>query len=249
MRGRAFNSFTGSLDSIGSIPDYEQLRVVIEKLSSPQLAPLMKSGEFEVAGIAPAGAAFLFVNDRTIDTVNELSGKKIAVLDFDKSQAVMVESIGASPVTVSIANVGTMFNNKAVDVIAAPSVAYEPLELYKGLGDKGGIVNFALAQLTVQLLIRHSQFPEGYGQKSREYIYGQFDRTMKEINASTKAVKANYWIELPEKDKEGYMEMFRQSRIKLRDSGIYDGKMLTFLSRVRCTVNASLAECTAKDRE
>lgn len=249
MRGRAFNSFTGSLDSIGSIPDYEQLRVVIEKLSSPQLAPLMKSGEFEVAGIAPAGAAFLFVNDRTIDTVNELSGKKIAVLDFDKSQAVMVESIGASPVTVSIANVGTMFNNKAVDIIAAPSVAYEPLELYKGLGDKGGIVNFALAQLTVQLLIRHSQFPADYSQKSREYIYGQFDRTMKEINASTKAVKSSYWIELPDKDKEGYMEMFRQSRIKLRDSGIYDAKMLTFLSRVRCSVNQSLAECTAKDRE
>ena len=52
----------------------------------------------------------------------------------------------------------------------------------------------------MQLLVRHAQFPADYGQKSREYIYGQFDRTMKEINASTKAVKANYWIELPDKD-------------------------------------------------
>lgn len=249
LRGRAFNAFTGTLDSIGAIPSYEQLRVVLEKLATPQLAPLMKSGDYEVVGIAPAGGAYLMVNDRTIDTVNELSGKKIAVLDFDKSQAVMVESIGASPVTASIANFGSMFNNGAVDVIGAPAVAFQPLELYKGVGNKGGVVNFALVQLTVQVLTRHSKFPADFGQKSREYIYGQFDRNMAEINKSTEGIDSKLWIEIPDQDKMGYQEMFRQSRIKLRDMGIYDGKMLTFLSRVRCSMNAALTECTAKDRE
>jgi len=57
------------------------------------------------------------------------------------------------------------------------------------------------------------------------------------------------WLDLPEKDKEGYMEMFRQSRLKLRDQGLYDGKMLSFLSKVRCQKDPALAECTAKDRE
>lgn len=249
LRGRAFNSFTGTLDSLGSIPDYETLRVVLEKLVAPQLAPLMKSGDYEVVGIAPAGGAYLMVNDRSIDTVNELSGKKIAVLDFDKSQAIMVESIGASPVTATIANFGSMFNNGAVDVIGAPAVAFQPLELYKGIGTKGGVVDYALVQLTVQVLTRHARFPADYGQKSRNYIYSQFDRNMAEIQKSTDGIDSKLWMKIPDKDKVGYQEMFRQSRIKLRDSGIYDGKMLTFLSRVRCTMNASLTECTAKDRE
>lgn len=249
MRGRGFNPFTGTLDSIGAIPSYDQMKVVLEKLATPQMAALMKKGEYEVAGIMPAGAAYLLVNDRNIDTVNELSGKKIAVLDFDQSQSVMVETIGASPVTASISNFASMFNNGAVDIIGAPALAVEPMELYKGLGDKGGIVNFGLVQLTAQIIVRHDKFPADYGQKSREYVFSQYDRAMEAVQKSTSGIKSSYWIEIPEKDKIGYQEMFRQSRIKLRDMGIYDPKMLTFLSRVRCSMDASLSECTAKDRE
>jgi hypothetical protein len=249
LRGRAFNSFTGSIDSIGSIPTDKHMQVVLKKLTSPKLQKFMVNGEYEIAGIAPGGAAYLYTKDRSIDTVGELSGKKIAILEFDKSQAVLVESVGASPVSVSIANVGPMFNNGSVDIIAAPAIAYEALELYKGLGENGAIVNFALAQITLQVIIRHAEFPEGYGQKSREYVWGQYDRSQELINSSAKAIKPGYWLELPEEDKMGYREMFRQSRIKLRDMGIYDAKMLTFLSRVRCSIDSSLAECTAPDRE
>lgn len=249
LRGRAFNAFTGTLDSIGAIPDYETLHVVLDKLASPKLAPLMKSGEYEVVGIGPAGAAYMIVNDRTIDSVSELSGKRIAVLDFDKSQASMVESIGASPVTATIATFGSMFNNGGVDVIAAPAVAFQPLELYKGVGTKGGIVDFAMVQLTVQVLTRHSKFPPDYGQKSREYLLAQFGRTMAEIQKATDGIDPKMWMKLPEKDIPGYQEMARQTRIKLRDQGYYNAKMLTFLSRVRCEMKPGLAECTAKDRE
>lgn len=249
LRGRAFNSFTGTIDSIGSIPTDKHMKVVLQKLASPKLAKYMVNGEYEIAGIAPGGAAYLYTKDRAIDTVGELSGKKIAILEFDKSQSVLVESVGASPVSVSIANVGPMFNNGSVDIIAAPAIAYEALELYKGLGDNGAIVNFALAQITLQIIMRHAEFPEGFGQKSREYVWSQYDRSQELIDASTKSIKPSYWLEIPEEDKVGYREMFRQSRIKLREMGIYDGKMLTFLSKVRCAVNSSLAECTAKDRE
>lgn len=249
LRGRSFNSFTGTLDSIGAIPTDDHMRTVLQYMADPKLASLMVSGEYEVAGIGPAGAAYLFTKDRSIDTVGELAGKKFAVLDFDKTQAIMVESVGASPVTASITNFGSMFNNGSVDIIGAPAVAYDALELYKGLGANGAIVNFALIQLTVQVIIRHDRFPPGYGQKSREYVWSQYDRFMEYINSATKNIKPSYWLEIPEKDKVGYMEMFRQSRIKLRNDGFYDGKMLSFLSKVRCQKEPSLAECTAKDRE
>ena len=249
LRGRAFNAFTGTLDSIGAIPTDEHMKTVLQYLADPKLGKLMVNGDYEVAGIGPAGAAYLFTKDRTIDTVGELAGKKFAVLDFDKTQAIMVESIGGSPVTASITNFGSLFNNGTVDVIGAPAVAYDALELYKGLGENGAIVNFALIQLTVQVIIRKSKFPEGYGQKSRDFIWSQYPRFMDFITASTKSIKPSYWLEVPESDKPGYLEMFRQSRITLRNQGFYDGKMLSFLSKVRCQKEPSLAECTAKDRE
>ena len=249
LRAREFNSFTGTLDSLGSIPTNEHMKVVLQYLADPKLAKLMKSGEYEIAGIAPGGGAYLFTNDRSIDTVAELAGKKFAALDFDPAQAIMIESVGASPVSASITNFGSLFNNGTVDIIGAPAVAYDALELYKGLGENGAVANFVILQITAQVVIRHDRFPADFGQKSREFAWSQYDRAMKIVDAATKSIKPSYWMELPEADKEGYMEMFRQSRLSLRDRGLYDGKMLSFLSKVRCQKDPSLAECTASDRE
>ncbi len=249
LRAREFSSFTGTLDSIGAIPDEDHMKVVLQYLADPKLAKLMISGEYEIAGILPGGAAYLFTNDRTIDTVGELAGKKFAAMDFDKAQAIMIESVGASPVSVSLTNFGSMFNNGSVDIIGAPAIAYDALELYKGLGDKGAVVNFAIIQLTAQIVARHNRFPEGFGQSSRGYVWSQYGKAMDVVSAAEKSINPSYWLDLPDKDKEGYMEMFRQSRLTLRDQGLYDGKMLSFLSKVRCKKDPALAECTAKDRE
>lgn len=249
FRSRSFNSFTGTIDAFGAIPSYDLLRVVLEKLSSPNLSSLMKNGEYEIAGVIPSGAAYLFGNDRQIDTVNELAGTRIAVLDFEKSIAVMVGIVGASPITVTMSNMGSMFNNGAVDIIPVSLTAYEPLELRKGIGTKGGIANYAIAQLTTQIILRSSRFPDGFGQQSRQYIYSQFDKDMARIMEDSKSINNDIWIEISDNDKNGYQEMFRQSRIKMREMGIYDRKMLAFLSRVRCAVEPVLAECTANDRE
>ena len=249
MRAREFNSFTGTLDSLGSIPSYEHAKIVLRYLSDPKMSKLMVAGDYEVAGVTPLGSAYLFTNDRTVDTVSEMAGKKVAAMDFDKAQAIMIESVGASPVTVSITNFGAMFNNGSVDIIGAPALAYEVFELYKGLGDNGAVVNFSMLQVTGQIVLRQDRFPEGFGQKSREFVFGQFDKAMKTIKVATDSIDDKYWMDLPSKDKEGYSEMFRQARLKMRSENLYNGKMLSFLSKVRCQKDPSLAECTAKDRE
>jgi hypothetical protein len=250
MRARAFNPFTGTIDSIGALPTYDHLKMVVQLLvTNDKMAPKMRHGDYEVAGFLPIGAAYLFTNDRKLDSVSKLAGKRIAILEFDKAQGVMVERIGASPVNAAITNFGTMFNNGNVDVIAAPALAYEPLELYRGLGDKGAVVNFALAQLTVQVLIRHEKFPAGFAEQSRQYMFSQYDRAVGEIKKGEAAIKENYWLELPTADKVGYEEMFRQTRLVLRDSGVYDGSMLKLMSMVRCRMDNALAECSAPDRE
>jgi len=249
LRGRSFNSFVGTMDSIGSIPTYKHMEKALQLLMSHKLSKYMSSGKYEVVGVTPAGAAYLFTNDKNVNSVAKMSGKKIAVLDFDKAQPIMVASIGASPVNATMATFGPMFNNGSVDIIAAPAMAYGPLELYKGLGDNGAIANFAIAQLSLQIIIQKDRFPEGFGQESRKYVWSQFNRAIELIKGNTDSIDPKYWMEISEEDQAGYNELLRQTRIKLRDDGIYNAKMLKFLAKVRCKLDATLSECTAPDRE
>jgi len=243
LRGRDLNLFTGSLDSIGAIPSYTILQKVYATLTSPAVAGLMSKNGYEVAGMAPGGAAYLFVNDRQINTVAKLSGKKIASFDYDKSQAKMIQKVGAQPVSADITNFGAKFNNGSVDIIAAPAVAYKPLELFKGLGTKGAIVRFPIVQLSFQVFIKKDKFPADFGQKSREYWATQFDRAMSIVKKSEKDVPAAAWMDLPEADKDKYVVLMRDSRISLTNDGLYDKTMMKVLKKSRCAVNAGDAEC------
>lgn len=244
MRGRQFNSFTGSLDSLGAIPSYTVMEKTLATLANPALAGKMVNGNYEVAGVAPAGAAYLFVKSRTINHVDKLAGKKIAILDYDKAQAKMVQKVGAQPVSSDITNFAAKFNNNAVDIIASPALAYKPLELYKGLGKDGAIVRFPLAQLTFQLIINKTKFPAGFGQQSRAYWDGQFDRAMGLIKKAERDVPANVWMDLPPKDKDGYVVMMRDARISMTKEGVYDPVMMKLLKKTRCAVDSSDAECS-----
>jgi len=142
MRGRQFNPFTGSLDAIGAITDLKLAVKVMQGLASPTFAKAMVNGKYEVVGVIPVGDAYLLVNDRNINTVAKAAGKKIAVLDYDEAQKIMASQVGAQAVSSDITNFGAKFNNGQVDIIGAPAAAFKPLELYKGLGTKGAIVNY-----------------------------------------------------------------------------------------------------------
>ena len=247
LRGRQFNTFTGSIDSIGAITTYAQMRDVLTLLSNTKMAPYMVSGAYEVVGVMPLGAGYLLVNDRAINNLSKVSGKKIAVLDYDKSQAKMVQKIGAQPVASDITNFAGKFNNGQVDIVAAPAVAIKPLELYKGLGTKGAIIRFPIVQITGNMIINPKKFPAGFGQKSREYVATQVDKAFKNIEKTEKDIPAKYWMDVLEADKPGYIKLMRESRISLAAEGIYDKKMLSLLKRVRCKHDPASFECALKD--
>ena len=244
LRGRQFNDFTGSLDSLGSIPSNKVMEKALATLANPALASKMVQGKYEVAGIAPAGSAYIFVKDRSINSVEKLAGKKIAVFDYDKSQAKMVQKIGAQPVSSDITNFAAKFNNGAVDVVAAPALAYKPLEMYKGLGKNGAIVRFPVVQLTFQLIINKEKFPADFGQKSRVYWNAQTPRAMGIVNKAEKDIPAGVWMDLPEKDKDGYVVLLRDARIALTKEGIYNPFTMKVLKKTRCSVNGADAECS-----
>ncbi len=244
LRGRQFNHFVGSIDSIGAVPTYKHLRVVIQALATPQMAPAMVTGQYEVIGIAPLGGAYIMVRDRQINSIEKAAGKKIAVLDFDKSQAKMAQQMGLQPVSSDITNLGPKFNNGQVDIIAVPAIAYKPFELYKGLGTTGAVYRFPLIQMTGMMIIRKDKWPSDFGAKARAYAATQLDQAEVISKQAEAGIPDKYWLELSPTDKAKYVIMMREARLSMTRDGTYDPKMMTLLKKVRCKLDASAAECT-----
>ncbi len=254
LRTRPFNRFTGSISAVGAIPTYDDLKTVLATLAQAKAAPLMKENGYEVLGIIPAGAGYLFVNDRSIDTAGELAGKRMATLDYQKDAIHMVNHVKATVVPSDITNFAGKFNNGSVDTAYAPAFAYEALELYKGIGENGGVVDYPLAQLTIQVIAKEGVLDADTAQKSREVAWGMYGQAMDLITRLEKAIPEEKWIRIPEKDIQGYQEMFRENRLQLRDGAagapkVYHAKMMGLLSKIRCASNPGASECTAGNRE
>lgn len=257
FRTRQFNAVAASIDSFGATTivrhgaidmnaSYEVLRKLIQTYStpSPLVSRLMVQGEYEVGGILPIGPAYPFVNDRRINSVEALAGKRIAAFDYDKAQAVMIQRIGAQPVSADVTNVHTKFNNGLVDMIALPTLAYKPLELYKGIGTKGAISRMPITFLTYQIIINKNKFPAGTGLKSRQYWLTQFEPTMNMIRRAEAELPAKVWMEIPPADLARYIHMLRDGRVEIAEAGLYDKKALKVLKRIRCDMNPADSECT-----
>ncbi|MCB9529441.1 MAG: putative solute-binding protein [bacterium] len=243
-RLRPFHAFAGTLEAMGAMPSYDIIHHVIKSLASTKAAPINKSGDYEIAGVFPGGAIYLFIDDRSIDSVEELAGKKIATLAYDEASKTMVGRVGASMQAADVGTFAGMFNNGGVDAAYAPAFAYKALELYKGIGDKGAVVRYPLAQMTLQVLIRSKDFPEDFGAKSRAFAAANFDRALKLAEDAEAQIPAKHWLDLPEADKARYDLMFRDVRVELRDKkSVYDKKALSLLKKARCHKDARRPEC------
>lgn len=262
FRTRQFNAVAGSIDSLGSTTilrdgkvdmrgTYEVLRKLIQTYAaaSPQVSKLMVNGNYEVGGIAPAGAAYPFLNDRRLSSIEGLAGKRISAFDYDKAQAAMIQRINAIPVSTDISNFHIKFNNGQLDMMAAPTMAYKPLELQRGMGSKGGVTRFPLMIVSYQMIFKRDRFPEGFGEKSREFWMSQFDRVLQVIRTADATIPPMAWIDIEPEDAVKYTLLLRESRVQLAQQGLYDKRGLKVIKRIRCHVNPGDPECATKSEE
>src|SRR5699024_3817175 len=127
----------------------------------------------------------------------------------------------------------------------APAFAFDALELYKGLGDTGGIADFVLGMLSGQLLVHNGRFRDEFGQKSRTWVFqNMFDSTLRRVQRAEKGIPEKYWVHINDERTKKYQEMFREVRQRLWDVNWYSHKMQRLLKKVRCKTNPSLAECS-----
>ncbi|MBE02292.1 putative solute-binding protein [Marinobacter lutaoensis] len=244
-RAREFNRFTGSLEAIGAVPGEAEMRLLYNTLSQPKARPFLIEGPYEVAGLFPGGAIYLFTRDRSIDTVEKLQGKRIATLDYDAASVRMVRHVGASVVGSNSANFAGKFNNGSVDLAYAPAVAYQPLELYKGVTPHGAVVKYALGYMNFQVIIRRDRFPDDAGQMVRDEATKRLDEAYDIIAKAEADIPASVWMTLPQEDTAEYDKMLRQVRLSLLADGVYDERAIKLMKAIRCRVDASRAECAS----
>jgi len=246
VRNIHFVKFAGSLDMAGGLQTYDQERTAINVMSSPKAAQYMSQDGYEVVGIVPLGKAFLFASDKgMLESLKNIAGKKVAVLSYDKQASTLANVAGASPVGASIASFGPMFNNHSVDLAYAPAFAYSALELYKGVGDNGGIADFVLGMLSGQIDIRQDKFDDGFGQKSRTWVaQHMFDSTLARVTGAEDQIPSKFWVHISGDRDTKYRNMFRQVREKLWDANWYSHRAQKLLKKIRCSSDGGLAECS-----
>ena len=247
MRARPYNKFAGSIDSLGGAPSNEiaqrAITYVLDARNAVKMTTNLGGKKYEIGGIAPLGAAYIFVRDKNINSIEKAAGKKIAVLGHDDAQKIMAQRIGAQAVLSDISNFAAKFNNGQVDLVGAPAYAYKPLELSKGLGTKGAMFNFPILQVTADLVLHPEKFPAGFGQKSRDYFVKQLPKSFAMIKRYEAEIPAKYKLNLNGEEKLKYQKLMREGRMDMTKRGIYDAGMMSVLKKARCSVDKANFEC------
>ncbi|AXY55267.1 RND transporter [Acinetobacter chinensis] len=248
MRARSYNKFAGSIDALGGVPSnsiaQKAIAYVLDKRNNKRLVSTIGKEQFEVAGIGQIGTAYIFVRDRSINTLEKGKGKKFAVLHYDQAQKMMVERFGAVPVMSDISNFIKKFNSGEVDIVAAPAYAFKPLEMYKGLGTKGAMFNFPVVNVTADLIIRPGKFEDNFAVQSRSWFVRQLPKSFAQVKRMEAEIPAKYKMNLEKEDQEKYQKLLREGRMDLTKQGVYDATMMTVLKKARCTVERTNFECS-----
>ncbi len=248
MRARPYNKFVGSIDALGAVPSNKvaqnAITFALDSRNAAKMTSNLGGKKYEVAGVAPLGSAFIFVRDKSINSIEKAAGKKFAVLGYDNAQKIMVQRVGAQAVLSDVSNFVAKFNNGQVDMVGAPAYAYKPLEIEKGIRANGAMMNFPVLHVTSDLVLRPDAFPAGMGQKSRDWFIKRLPANLAMINRLEAEIPAKYKMNLTAADKLKYQKLLREGRMDLTKQGVYDAGMMSVLKKARCAADASNFECS-----
>lgn len=240
---REFNHFTGTISAIGLIPNHHVAQQLFLSLAKPAVAKYMVQNGYESVGWIPVGPAYFMVKDRNINSITQLAGRKVGVLKEDPSQERMARRVGAIPIFMNFANAAQQFVSNKIEILAAPIYAYRPLELHRGLGHRGGVINFPISYVSLSLITRQNAFPQHYGEKSRTWFQARTPKMMQAVIQWEKSMPNKYWYDIPIADRGSYQRLVSQLRKEFVESGIYNRSMLRMVLSIHCAQNDRYFEC------
>lgn len=240
---RQFVKFAGTMDAIGAINSQKGLELAIATLARSRAGNLMVEGDYEVITTFPVGSMYAFVRDRTVDTIEEFEGKKLAILNDDPQMKKFADLASASKVNVTLSTFSDMFNNGEVDILIMPALAYNTFELYNGLGKKGGIIDYRLYYGMLQAIAKHKEFPEGFGDKMRSYMLTRMAAMNKMVVDAEEEIPSHYWIETSQFVKDDIDHFSKRVRMALQADNVNNSTALKLFWKIRCRLDPSRGEC------
>lgn len=240
---RDFVPFAGTLDAIGGITSEKKLKEALAAISSPKANSIMSHDGYEMVASLPVGSMFAFVNDRKISGIDKFKGKRIAILNDDIQTKTFAELSGAHPISTTLSNFHHYFNDGTVDIVLMPALAYNTFELYRGLGDRGGILDIRLFYGMIQAISRKSAFPDDFGTKMRRYIVGRLSNIIHLIKEAESTIPHKYWIKTSQETKEELEYFYKDIRLTLKAKNKFSPKALSMLWKIRCHSSPQREEC------
>jgi hypothetical protein len=247
LLARELVPFTGAFGAPGAISSIEELKTLSATLNSPKAKDIITNDRYEVSGLFPIGEIYTFVRDRSDVRISSISGKKVSILNGDVASSRFAKVVGASPVHTSLATWGGQFNNGNVDVMFAPALAYNTFELYKGLGDTGGIIDFNILYAVMQMVVNTQKVPDGFAANMRHHALGRFDELENTVKQARSEIPEKYWVRLDKSILQEYENLSKKIRLDLRDEKAFDPKAISLLWKIRCKFNPSHTECASPE--
>jgi hypothetical protein len=240
---RQFVQFAGTMDAIGAINSQEGLELAIATLTRERAGNLMIEGKYEVVTTFPIGSMYAFVKDRAVDSIDGFAGKKLAILNDDPQMKQFADLAGASKVSVTLSNFADKFKTGEVDILIMPALAYNTFELYNGLGEKGGIIDYRLYYGMLQTISRRDQFPEDFGFNMRNYMLTRLKEMNKMVKDAEEEIPDHYWIKTTQFVKDNIDHFSKRVRLSLQDNDINNATALKLFWKIRCRLDPSRGEC------
>ncbi|KZY96969.1 hypothetical protein A3743_04150 [Oleiphilus sp. HI0072] len=242
-----FVPFTGAFGAPGAIRTLKELKTLSKSLSSKKAEKLISNGKYQMAGLFPIGEIYTFVRDKSNVDISAISGKKVSILNADVASERFAQVVGASPVHTSLATWGGQFNNGNVDVMFAPALAYNTFELYKGLGETGGIVDFNILYAVMEMVVNTETAPANFAHNMRQHALSRFNELENTVKQAHSEIPQKYWVSLDDVRKSEYENLSKKIRLALRDEKAYDAKAISIVWKIRCKFNPSATECATPE--
>jgi hypothetical protein len=241
---RQFVKFGGTMDAIGAISSKQGLELLLKTLTRPRTGELMTQGNYEVVATFPVGSMYAFVNDRSINSIDDFAGRRLSVLNNDPQAMKFAKLAGATPVGTTLSTFAAQFNNGNVDILLMPALAYNTFELYHGLGKNGGIIDYQLYYGMLQTIARKDEFPDDFGDNMRRYILTRLDAIDRLVKDAEKEIPSKYWIDISQFTKDDIDHFSKRVRVSLKEDKVNHPIALKLLWKIRCRLDRSRGECT-----
>ena len=240
---KKFNNFMGTIGAVGAMPNYEIAHRLFLALGSPKLKSKFINKNYEVVGYIPYGFAYFFTKDRSITSVQQLAGKRLGIMEVDPSQRRMAQKVGMVPIGMNIDNIATKFRRGEFDIVPSPLVGYQVFDGKAILGERGGVANYPLAFISMNLVLHRGNYPEDFGSKSRQWFSQKSGHMIRVVQSWEKHIPAHMFYTIPKIDYPSYDKLTSQLRKEFIDNLTYDNTMINLMRHLRCSNDKNFIEC------